>query len=84
MERPTLILQLEYLADILIKVEPLATGLATDVHGQVALWFFYLNVLWCCFYVSLSLSLLHMLRVCARVRYSSSLLKLDELAEVYE
>lgn len=31
----TLILQLEYLADVVIKVEPLATGLATDVHGQV-------------------------------------------------
>ncbi|KAM7499209.1 hypothetical protein LguiA_023623 [Lonicera macranthoides] len=31
----TLILQLEHLADVVIKVEPLATGLATDVHGQV-------------------------------------------------
>ena len=35
MGRPTLILQMEYLADILIKAEPLATGLASDVHGQV-------------------------------------------------
>lgn len=34
-ERPTFLLQLEYLAGILIKAEPLATGLATDVHGQV-------------------------------------------------
>ncbi|KAL4621337.1 hypothetical protein ACB092_06G219900 [Castanea dentata] len=34
-ERPALILQMEYLADILIKAEPLATGLATDVHGQL-------------------------------------------------
>jgi hypothetical protein len=45
MERPALILQLEYLADILIKAEPLATGLATDVHGQVVLCDFYLNFL---------------------------------------
>ncbi|PRQ58913.1 putative elongation complex protein [Rosa chinensis] len=35
MGRPTLILQMEYLADILIKAEPLATGLASDVHGQL-------------------------------------------------
>ncbi|GMN51201.1 hypothetical protein TIFTF001_020358 [Ficus carica] len=34
-ERPTLILQMEYLAGILIKAEPLATGLAKDVHGQL-------------------------------------------------
>ncbi|XP_054786269.1 elongator complex protein 6 isoform X2 [Prosopis cineraria] len=34
-ERPILILEMEYLADILIKVEPLATGLAKDVHGQL-------------------------------------------------
>ena len=33
-ERP-LILQMEYLADVLIKVGPLATGIAKDVHGQV-------------------------------------------------
>lgn len=32
---PTLILQMEYLADVVIKAEPLMTGLATDVHGQV-------------------------------------------------
>ena len=37
MERPALLLQMEYLADILIKAEPLSTGLATDVHGQVSL-----------------------------------------------
>jgi hypothetical protein len=58
MERPALILQLEYLADILMKAEPLATGLATDVHGQVALCDFYLNVpLWylCVYYSSASL-----------------------------
>ncbi|GFP89740.1 elongator complex protein 6 [Phtheirospermum japonicum] len=30
-----LLLQLEYLADVVMKVEPLATGLATDVHGQL-------------------------------------------------
>ncbi|KDP46139.1 hypothetical protein JCGZ_06650 [Jatropha curcas] len=35
MERPTLILQMEYLADVLMKTEPLATGLAADVHGQL-------------------------------------------------
>ncbi|OMO69459.1 hypothetical protein CCACVL1_19500 [Corchorus capsularis] len=34
-DRPTFLLQMEYLADILIKAEPLATGLATDVHGQL-------------------------------------------------
>ncbi|CAK9144186.1 unnamed protein product [Ilex paraguariensis] len=34
-DRPSLILQMEYLADTLIKAEPLATGLATDVHGQL-------------------------------------------------
>ncbi|XP_021831407.1 elongator complex protein 6-like [Prunus avium] len=33
--RPSLILQMEYLADILIRAEPLATGLASDVHGQL-------------------------------------------------
>ncbi|XP_009798941.1 elongator complex protein 6 [Nicotiana tabacum] len=32
-----LILQLEYLADVIIKAEPLATGLASDVHGQLTL-----------------------------------------------
>ncbi|KAK4356068.1 hypothetical protein RND71_025039 [Anisodus tanguticus] len=30
-----LILQPEYLADVIIKAEPLATGLASDVHGQL-------------------------------------------------
>ncbi|XP_050947302.1 elongator complex protein 6 isoform X1 [Cucumis melo] len=33
-KRP-LSLQLEYLADVLIKVGPLATGIAKDVHGQL-------------------------------------------------
>ncbi|XP_073124759.1 elongator complex protein 6 [Henckelia pumila] len=33
--RPTLLLQLEYLADEVIRAEPLATGLASDVHGQL-------------------------------------------------
>ncbi|KAJ0101068.1 hypothetical protein Patl1_06203 [Pistacia atlantica] len=37
MERPMFILQMEYLADILIKTEPLATGLAADVHGQLTI-----------------------------------------------
>ncbi|KAL3649768.1 hypothetical protein CASFOL_006171 [Castilleja foliolosa] len=32
---PNMLLQLEYLADVVMKVEPLATGLATDVHGQL-------------------------------------------------
>ncbi|KAI3886579.1 hypothetical protein MKX03_005498 [Papaver bracteatum] len=32
---PTLILQMEYLADVVVKAEPLVTGLATDVHGQL-------------------------------------------------
>ncbi|XP_031250120.1 elongator complex protein 6-like [Pistacia vera] len=36
-ERPMFILQMEYLADILIKTEPLATGLAADVHGQLTI-----------------------------------------------
>ncbi|KAL9226984.1 hypothetical protein vseg_002735 [Gypsophila vaccaria] len=34
-ENSRVILQMEYLADILIKAEPLATGLAADVHGQL-------------------------------------------------
>ncbi|XVE99408.1 hypothetical protein REPUB_Repub03eG0195700 [Reevesia pubescens] len=34
-DRPTFLLQMEHLADILIKAEPLATGLATEVHGQL-------------------------------------------------
>ncbi|XP_027086212.1 elongator complex protein 6-like isoform X1 [Coffea arabica] len=32
---PSPLLQMEYLANIVIKAEPLATGLATDVHGQL-------------------------------------------------
>ncbi|KAI3995258.1 hypothetical protein MKX01_032060 [Papaver californicum] len=32
---PTLVLQMEYLADVVVKAEPLVTGLATDVHGQL-------------------------------------------------
>lgn len=35
MERPTFTLQTKYLVDVLIKAEPLATGLAADVHGQL-------------------------------------------------
>ncbi|KAL6545278.1 hypothetical protein OROGR_009152 [Orobanche gracilis] len=35
MDVPKVLLQLEYLADVVISVEPLATGLATDVHGQL-------------------------------------------------
>ncbi|KAA3470062.1 elongator complex protein 6 [Gossypium australe] len=34
-DRPTFLIQMEQHADILIKAEPLATGLATDVHGQL-------------------------------------------------
>lgn len=34
-ESSTPILHMEYLANILIKAEPLATGLAADVHGQL-------------------------------------------------
>ncbi|XP_027336618.1 elongator complex protein 6 isoform X2 [Abrus precatorius] len=34
-ERPTVNLEMEYLADILVKAEPLATGLAKEVHGQL-------------------------------------------------
>ncbi|KAK4480263.1 hypothetical protein RD792_013329 [Penstemon davidsonii] len=34
-DRPALLLQSEYLADVVIKAEPLATGLAADVHGQL-------------------------------------------------
>ncbi|PNX97236.1 elongator complex protein 6-like [Trifolium pratense] len=33
-EKPAIISEMEYLADILVKAEPLATGLAKDVHGQ--------------------------------------------------
>ncbi|WCJ19426.1 elongator protein 6 [Euphorbia peplus] len=35
MERPVLLLQMEYLAHVLVNAEPLATGLAADVHGQL-------------------------------------------------
>ncbi|XP_052205037.1 elongator complex protein 6 [Diospyros lotus] len=35
MGRPMLILQMEYLAEVIVKAEPLATGLAADVHGQL-------------------------------------------------
>ncbi|XP_004492218.1 elongator complex protein 6 [Cicer arietinum] len=34
-EKPAIILEMEHLADILVKAEPLATGLAKDVHGQL-------------------------------------------------
>ncbi|KAI5430391.1 hypothetical protein KIW84_034827 [Lathyrus oleraceus] len=34
-EKPDIILEMEHLADILVKAEPLATGLAKDVHGQL-------------------------------------------------
>ncbi|KAK9169061.1 hypothetical protein Syun_001201 [Stephania yunnanensis] len=34
-EESTLNLELEYLADIVMKAKPLATGLAADVHGQL-------------------------------------------------
>uniref|UniRef100_A0A7N0ZVL4 Elongator complex protein 6 n=1 Tax=Kalanchoe fedtschenkoi TaxID=63787 RepID=A0A7N0ZVL4_KALFE len=34
-EGRTPLLQMEYLADLIIRVEPLSTGLAADVHGQL-------------------------------------------------
>ncbi|QCE11184.1 elongator complex protein 6 [Vigna unguiculata] len=34
-DRTAVILEMEYLAEILVKAEPLATGLAKDVHGQL-------------------------------------------------
>ncbi|CAO2826197.1 unnamed protein product [Amaranthus hypochondriacus] len=34
-ESSTPMLQMEYLANVIIKAEPLATGLAADVHGQL-------------------------------------------------
>lgn len=37
-DRAAVILAMEYLADILVNAEPLATGLAKDVHGQVWLY----------------------------------------------
>lgn len=46
-DQPNLLLQLEYLADLVIKVEPLATGLAKDVHGQVS----FLKTITCYLYV---------------------------------
>ncbi|CAB78132.1 hypothetical protein [Arabidopsis thaliana] len=36
MERPAFLLQMVCLADVVIKAEPLASGLANDVHGQVS------------------------------------------------
>ncbi|KAL3523422.1 hypothetical protein ACH5RR_016256 [Cinchona calisaya] len=38
MDRPSLQRQMEYLANVIIKAEPLATGLATDVHGQLTVF----------------------------------------------
>ncbi|CAI0442915.1 unnamed protein product [Linum tenue] len=35
MDRPVFLKQMEYAADVLVKVKPLATGLAADVHGQM-------------------------------------------------
>ncbi|KAJ0240943.1 Elongator complex protein 6 [Hirschfeldia incana] len=35
MERPAYLLQMVCLADVVIKAEPLASGLANDVHGQL-------------------------------------------------
>ncbi|KAF8021923.1 hypothetical protein BT93_G2150 [Corymbia citriodora subsp. variegata] len=35
MEKPMLMLNLEYLSNILVRAEPLATGSAVDVHGQL-------------------------------------------------
>ncbi|CAI9787243.1 unnamed protein product [Fraxinus pennsylvanica] len=35
LDKPSLLLQMEYHADVVIKAEPLSTGLATDVHGQL-------------------------------------------------
>ncbi|CAI8612461.1 unnamed protein product [Vicia faba] len=34
-DKPDIILEMEHLADVLVKAEPLATGLAKDVHGQL-------------------------------------------------
>ncbi|CAA7033252.1 unnamed protein product [Microthlaspi erraticum] len=36
MERPAFLLQMVCLADVVIKAEPLASGLANDVHGQLS------------------------------------------------
>ncbi|CAH9137596.1 unnamed protein product [Cuscuta epithymum] len=35
MDKPVLFLQMEHVADVVIKTEPLTTGLASDVHGQM-------------------------------------------------
>lgn len=35
MERPAYLLQMVCLEDVVIKAEPLASGLANDIHGQV-------------------------------------------------
>lgn len=35
MDKPMLMLNLEYLSNILVRAEPLATGSAVDVHGQL-------------------------------------------------
>lgn len=34
-ERPNPLIQMEYFANVVIKAEPLGTGLASDVHGQL-------------------------------------------------
>ncbi|CAI9091036.1 OLC1v1025953C1 [Oldenlandia corymbosa var. corymbosa] len=38
LEQLSPLLHLEYLANVVIKAEPLATGLATDVHGQLTVF----------------------------------------------
>lgn len=40
-EGPTLLSHLEYLADTIIRAEPLRTGLSADVHGQVLTFCFF-------------------------------------------
>ncbi|KAM7264574.1 hypothetical protein ACFE04_002257 [Oxalis oulophora] len=37
METPSFKLQIEYISDVLIRAEPLPTGLASDVHGQLTI-----------------------------------------------
>lgn len=37
-DRPSPLLQIEYLANVVIRAEPLATGLASDVHGQLTVF----------------------------------------------
>ena len=46
-DAPRLLANLEYLADIVIKTDPLSTGLAADVHGQVQFFFQTLSVIFC-------------------------------------